>query len=133
MTGTRLFRLAPDFVGAVTVTGKRSQSWFFATMVGFTNPGIVAKYDFKGETGSGGWSIYRNTAVKGINPEDFIAEQVWYQSKDGTKVPMFIVRHRNTSFDGTAPAIQYGMSIGCLFCLLFNRYFDRLRRIQYLR
>ena len=34
--------------------------------------------------------------------------QVWYDSKDGTKVPMFIVRHRSTVFDGTAPAIQYG-------------------------
>jgi prolyl oligopeptidase PreP (S9A serine peptidase family) len=34
--------------------------------------------------------------------------QVWYEGKDGTKVPMFIVRHKSTEFDGTAPAIQYG-------------------------
>ena len=35
-------------------------------------------------------------------------KQVWYPSKDGTKVPMFIVRHKDTPFDGTAPVYQYG-------------------------
>ena len=35
-------------------------------------------------------------------------KQVWYESKDGTRVPMFVVRHKSTKFDGTAPAIQYG-------------------------
>ena len=34
--------------------------------------------------------------------------QEWYESKDGTRVPMFIVRHKDTPFDGTAAAIQYG-------------------------
>jgi len=34
--------------------------------------------------------------------------QDWYESKDGTRIPMFIVRHKCTKFDGTAPVIQYG-------------------------
>ena len=38
--------------------------------------------------------------------------QVWYSSKDGTRVPMFIVRHKDTQFDGTAPALQYGKHDG---------------------
>lgn len=84
-------------------------------MTGFTNPGIVAKYDFKEEAAGKGWSVYRATAVKGITPDDFVAEQIWYQSKDGTDVPMFVVRHKNTKFDGTAPAIQYGWSAVILF------------------
>ena len=35
---------------------------------------------------------------------------MWYNSKDGTRVPMFIVKHKDTKFDGTAPALQYGQS-----------------------
>lgn len=46
--------------------------------------------------------------MKGLNPDDFESEQVWYDSPDGTKIPMFIVRHKSTPLDGTAPAIQYG-------------------------
>ena len=42
------------------------------------------------------------------NTQIVILEQVWYTSKDGTRVPMFVVRHKDTKFDGTAPALQYG-------------------------
>ena len=124
-TGKRLHRLAPDFVGAMTLSGRRKQSWFFPTLTGFTNPGIVAKYDFGVKEEDKRWSIYRSTLVNGLNPDDFAAEQVsmtmacialrklkarqvWYNSKDGTRVPMFVVRHKDTKFDGTAPALQYG-------------------------
>lgn len=100
--------MAPDFVGAAQVGGRRKQPWFFATLTGFTNPGIVAKYDFTVSDESKRWSTYRTTFLKGLKAEDFEAQQVWYESKDGTKVPMFIVRHKDTAFDGTAPAIQYG-------------------------
>ena len=54
------------------------------------------------------WSIFRTTVLKGLKPDEFIAEQIWYKGKDGTKVPMFIVRHTSTKLDGTAAALQYG-------------------------
>ncbi|KAI0722036.1 prolyl oligopeptidase [Cerioporus squamosus] len=107
-TGKQLQRLAGDFVGAASANGRRTQAWFFSTLTGFTNPGIVARYDFNVEDQDKRWSIYRTTFVSGLNPSDFSAEQVWYTSKDGTRVPMFIVRHKDTQFDGTAPALQYG-------------------------
>lgn len=108
MEGKRLTRLAPDFVGATEVNGRRAQSHFFVFMTGFTNPGIVARYDFDEPSEDKRWSIYRSTLMKGLVPDEFSAEQVWYESKDGTKVPMFIVKHKSTKLDGTAPAIQYG-------------------------
>lgn len=40
--------------------------------------------------------------------EDLICEQVFYPSKDGTKVPMFILRHKDTTLDGNSPTILYG-------------------------
>ena len=46
--------------------------------------------------------------MNGLDPDDFESKQVWYESRDGTKIPMFIVRHKSTPFDGTAPALQYG-------------------------
>jgi len=78
-------------------------------MSGFNTPGTIARYDFTSPEKQR-FSILRTTKVNGLNPDDFESSQVWYESKDGTKVPMFIVRHKSTEFDGTAPAIQYGIS-----------------------
>ncbi|KIY52584.1 hypothetical protein FISHEDRAFT_69740 [Fistulina hepatica ATCC 64428] len=105
--GRQLIRLAPDFVGAATLSGHRIQKQVFFTLTGFNTPGTVAMYDFE-KPEAERWSVYRATKVGGLRPEDFEARQVWYESKDGTRVPMFIVRHKSTPFDGTAPAIQYG-------------------------
>jgi prolyl oligopeptidase len=43
-----------------------------------------------------------------FNPDAFTTEQVWYASKDGTKVPMFITRKKNISYDGQNPTLLYG-------------------------
>ncbi|KAF9821009.1 hypothetical protein IEO21_00986 [Rhodonia placenta] len=107
-SGNRLTRVAEDFVGAAHLSGKRDQSWFFASLTSFTNPGIVARYDFSEKDEAKRWGVYRKTLVTGLNSDDFIAEQVWYKSKDDTKVPMFVVRHKDTKLDGTAAALQYG-------------------------
>ncbi|EIW79415.1 hypothetical protein CONPUDRAFT_60260 [Coniophora puteana RWD-64-598 SS2] len=101
-------RLASDFVGAISVNGRRDMRQFFLTLTGFTNPGIVAKYDLDETSSEKRWSIFRTTVLKGLKPNEFIAEQIWYDGKDGTKVPMFVVRHTSTKLDGTAAAIQYG-------------------------
>ncbi|CCM03973.1 uncharacterized protein FIBRA_06129 [Fibroporia radiculosa] len=107
MSGKRLTRVASDFVGSIQLSGRRHHPSFFATMVGFTNPGLVGRYDFSEKEGQR-WSISRKTLVTGLQTDDFNAEQVWYESKDGTKVPMFIVRHKSTKLDGSASVLQYG-------------------------
>ncbi|GLB33294.1 putative prolyl oligopeptidase [Lyophyllum shimeji] len=106
-TGNQITRLASDFVGAASLSSRPIQPHLFVTMTGFNTPGTVAHYNFTAPEGQR-WSIYRTVKVNGLNPEDFESQQVWYESKDGTKVPMFIVRHKSTKFDGTAPALQYG-------------------------
>ncbi|KAF7969402.1 hypothetical protein HWV62_27391 [Athelia sp. TMB] len=108
LAGARLARLAEDFVGAAYVSGRRTRDDFFVTLTGFTTPGIVARYDCAEPDEKKRWRVHQTTKVTGLDPDDFLAEQVWYASKDGTKVPMFIVRHKATKFDGTAPGIQYG-------------------------
>jgi prolyl oligopeptidase len=107
--GKRIERVASDFVGAISLSGYRDTKWFFATLTSFTTPGIIAQYTFGDNArGEGTWRVRRKTEVKGLTLDDFSSEQVWYESADGTKVPMFIVRHKDTPSDGTAPAFQYG-------------------------
>ena len=68
--------------------------------------------------------MLRSTEVKGIPPDDFISKQVWYESKDGTKVPMFIVRHKDAPLDGTAPGYQYGLFPSPHVIFIFLGYID---------
>ncbi|KAG8895004.1 hypothetical protein FRB99_000820, partial [Tulasnella sp. 403] len=105
-------RLDPDFLGSMSVSCKRRDDFFFVTMSGFTNPSMVKQYKFpeanSDETKGGTYTLWRKTYLSDLVPEDFSAEQVWYKSSDGISIPMFIVRHKNTPINGTAPAIQYG-------------------------
>jgi prolyl oligopeptidase len=105
--GIQLARLAPDFVGVASVANREKQPHFFLVLSGFNTPGTIAFYDF-GAQDAQRYSIFRTTTVDGLDPDDFETTQVWYESKDGTKIPMFVVRHKSTKFDGTAGAIQFG-------------------------
>jgi prolyl oligopeptidase len=111
-SGRRLKRLAPDHVGTLEAYGWRDQQFFFVSLTGFDTPGIVARYDFSepgGGKADGLWKVWRETNVAGLAGRGgILVEQVWFQSKDGTKIPMFVVRHKDTLLDGRAPAIQYG-------------------------
>ncbi|KAI5122174.1 hypothetical protein M0805_007071 [Coniferiporia weirii] len=134
LNGKKLKRLTPDFVGKIDVSAHRDESWLFATMSGFTTPCTVARYDFSEPDGERKWSIYRSTKLSGLDADDFTAEQVWYDSHDGTKVPMFVVRHKSTPTDGTAPAIQYGyggftISINPFFSVSFMTFLKHYRAV----
>ena len=73
---------------------------FFA-FTSFNQPTSIYRYD----VGSGEARIWEAPKVA-FNPDDYAVEQRFYASKDGTKVPMFIVRKKGTS--GPAPTILYG-------------------------
>jgi prolyl oligopeptidase len=107
--GVQITRLAPDFVGVASIANRERQPHFFLTLSGFNTAGTIAQYDFAAPEAQR-LSTLRTTKVNGLNPDDFESTQVWYESKDGTKIPMFIVRHKSTKFDGTAAAIQCGKS-----------------------
>lgn len=44
----------------------------------------------------------------GFNKEDYISERLFVDSRDGVRIPVSIVYHKNTAIDGTAPLLQYG-------------------------
>uniref|UniRef100_A0A672TA18 Prolyl endopeptidase n=1 Tax=Sinocyclocheilus grahami TaxID=75366 RepID=A0A672TA18_SINGR len=52
--------------------------------------------------------IFREVTVKGFSPADYQTTQVFYPSKDGTQIPMFIVHKKGIKLDGSHPAFLYG-------------------------
>ncbi len=83
-------------------SGERADKFVFYTFTSFTFPPTIYKYDIA----SGATSVFRKPEVK-FNPLDFVTEQVFYSSKDGTKVPMFIVYKKDLKRNGKNPTMLY--------------------------
>jgi prolyl oligopeptidase len=79
--------------------GKRDEKILFYTFTSFTYPPTIYKYDPAG----GRSDVFRQSEVK-FDPADYETKQVFYASKDGTKVPMFIVHKKGLKLDGRNPA-----------------------------
>jgi len=84
-------------------SGKREDEITFYSFSSFTYPPTIYKYDIK----SGKSEVFHKTEVN-FNPDDYEAKQVFYSSKDGTKVPMFIVHKKGLEIDGQRPTYLYG-------------------------
>ncbi|MDR3378537.1 MAG: prolyl oligopeptidase family serine peptidase [Verrucomicrobiae bacterium] len=83
--------------------GKRADTETFYSFTGFTTPGVVYRYDLA----TGASSVFRQPKVA-FNPVDYETRQVFYASKDGTRVPMFITHKKGIKLDGQNPALLYG-------------------------
>lgn len=66
--------------------------------------------------------LFKSTPIKGLESSNFVSKQIFYHSKDGTRIPMFILHHKNFKRDGTAPGLQYGyVSISGLTAPTFSQ------------
>ncbi len=83
--------------------GKQSDTETFYTFSSFTTPPTIYRYDMK----TGKSEVFRKSNVK-FTSTDYEVKQVFYKSKDGTKVPMFIVHKKGIKLDGTNPTLLYG-------------------------
>ncbi len=69
----------------------------------------------------GNKEIKKVQEVPGYNPDDYISERVWVSSHDGTRVPVSLVRRKDTATDGQAPLLLYGYgSYGISIDATFN-------------
>lgn len=93
----------PTYGSAAFSTDRKSPEVFY-NFSSFTYPSAIYAYDI--ETGES--KLLRATEVAGLNPEDYVTEQVFYTSSDGTRVPMFIVYRKDLRPDGTNPVYLYG-------------------------
>ncbi len=83
--------------------GKRSDTETFYSFSSFVTPPSIYRHDMM----TGQSTLMREAKVD-VKPEDYIVEQVFYRSRDGTQVPMFITRKKSVARDGKAPTLLYG-------------------------
>ncbi len=93
----------PGIGTAAGFAGKRSDGETFYTFSSFATPPSIYRYD----QATGKSSLFRTSKAK-INPDDYVVEQVFVRSKDGTKVPLFLTRRKDVKPDGNNPTILYG-------------------------
>ena len=88
-------------VGGFGAKKKDIESYYSFT--NYVTPGSIYKYNFKDGTSE----LYRKPDID-FNPEDYESKQVFYTSKDGTKVPMIITHKKGLELNGENPTILYG-------------------------
>jgi prolyl oligopeptidase len=82
--------------------GKRSDTETFYSFTSFTTPGTIYRYDLK----TGASTVFRQPKVD-FDSAQFETKQIFYQSKDGTRVPMFITAKKGLRLDGNNPTLLY--------------------------
>ena len=83
--------------------GDRDSTETFYSFSSFATPPSIYRYDL--ETGA---STLLRRATVDVDPADYEVRQVFYESKDGTKVPMFVCRKQGVELDGSNPTLLYG-------------------------
>ena len=83
--------------------GKREDTETFYSYSSFNTPPTIYRYDLK----TGKSSIFREAKVD-IDKNNYEVKQVFYNSKDGTRIPMFIVHKKGIKLDGNNPTLLYG-------------------------
>jgi len=92
----------PDLGSAGGFGGKRNDTFGFYSFSSFTDPGTIFKYDYA----TGKSEVFSRPELK-FDPSQYVTEQVFYPSKDGTKVPMFIVHRKGLAKSGKNPTMLY--------------------------
>ncbi|MCC7506317.1 MAG: S9 family peptidase [Saprospiraceae bacterium] len=93
----------PELGSIGAVNGKKDDPQAFFSFSSFLRPATIYTLDMNTlET-----RVFKAPTLD-FNPDAYTTEQVWYASKDGTKVPMFITRKKNIAFDGRNPTLLYG-------------------------
>jgi prolyl oligopeptidase len=93
----------PGIGSASGFSGKRDETETFYSFSSFATPPTIYRYDIK----TGESSLFRRSQVK-FDADAFETKQVFYHSKDGTRVPMFIAHKKGLKLDGNNPTLLYG-------------------------
>jgi len=84
--------------------GRDNDAFTFYTFTTLNVPPTIYKYDIATKQST----LFRQPEIPGFKSTDYETKQVFYTSKDGTRVPMFIVHKKGIKLDGTNPTLLYG-------------------------
>ncbi|HJP90637.1 MAG TPA: prolyl oligopeptidase family serine peptidase [Pyrinomonadaceae bacterium] len=94
----------PGIGTAAGFGGLRDDKYVFYGFTSFNFPPTIYKYDIATKKSS----VFRTVEIPGFKPENYETKQVFYNSKDGTRVPMFLVYKKGLKLDGNNPTLLYG-------------------------
>ncbi|MBD5192507.1 MAG: S9 family peptidase [Bacteroidales bacterium] len=104
LDGTLVEEIKFPTYGSVAFSTSEKYPEVFYSFNSFAYPST--QYSLNTETGES--TLIGQAQVKGLNPEDYVTEQVFYTSTDGTRVPMFLTYKKGLKKDGTNPVYLYG-------------------------
>jgi prolyl oligopeptidase len=84
--------------------GQRGDTFVFYTFNSMNVPPEIYRYDIKTREST----IFRSAKVPGFDPSAYETKQVFFRSKDGTQIPMFLVHKKDLARDGNNPTLLYG-------------------------
>lgn len=85
-------------------SGNHDDKVVFYTFTSFNFPPTIYMYDIAGRRKS----LYRSVNIPGFDQNKYETSRVFYTSKDGTRVPMFLVHKKGIKLDGNNPTLLYG-------------------------
>jgi prolyl oligopeptidase len=94
----------PGLGNAAGFGGNADDKFVFYTYSSFDYPPTIFRYDIA----SGKSNVFRSPDIPGFNAARYETRQVFFTSKDGTRVPMFLVHKRGLKLDGQNPTLVYG-------------------------
>ncbi|TAF65343.1 MAG: S9 family peptidase [Cytophagales bacterium] len=104
MEGKKLHEVQLPTIGSATgFGGKKKDKEVFYTFTSFTYPPTIYRYNIAQNTST----LHAKSEVD-FKMEEYETKQVFFTSKDGTKVPMFIVHKKGIALDGNNPTLMYG-------------------------
>ena len=103
LEGKRIHEIKLPSLGSVGFSGTKDDKECFFMFTSFTIPGAIYKYDMDKNS----YELYRAPKVK-FNSDDFVTEQAFFSSKDGTQIPMFLTYKKDLVRDGNNPVFLYG-------------------------
>lgn len=86
------------------ISGKRRDKELFYQYSSFLTPGKIHRHDFT----SMECTLFRETSVPGLRADAFETKQVFYTSKDNTRIPMFIISKKGLELNGNNVTLLYG-------------------------
>ncbi len=102
--GQKLYDIALPGIGTVSgLSGKKNDDELLYTFSSFTVPPAIFRYLVKENRSE----PFRRAGIK-FDPDKFVTSQVFYESRDKTRIPMFIVHKKGLALNGQNPTLLYG-------------------------